>query len=143
MSRVPQGGYIEASSGRIIQQPDLEAESFVLREGQLGPWKLFLPQVNEVESTGLLKSIVLISLLKRAAESVVMHLVPGPGFLLVLIRFCRYFYLCTENGTYCISICVFYSVVGTKEIQGQHHQRRYVPLSKAGLASKLLAWFSF
>lgn len=137
-------GYIEASSGRVIQQPNLEAESFVLR-GQLRPWKLFLPQVKEVESTGLLKSIVLIFLLKRAAESVVMHLIPGPGFLLALIRFCRYLYLCTENGTYCISVCVFYSVVGTKEIQGQHHQRRYVSLSKAGLglASKLLAWFSF
>lgn len=96
-----------------------------------------------MESTGLLKSIVLISLLKRVAEGVVMHLVPGPGFLLVLIRFCRYFYLCTENGTYCISVCVFYSVVGIKEIQGQHHQRRYVALSKSDLVPKPLAWFSF
>ncbi|XP_051661314.1 anomalous homeobox protein isoform X1 [Manacus candei] len=36
LSRVPQGGSIEGSPGRIIQQSDLEVESFILREGQLG-----------------------------------------------------------------------------------------------------------
>ncbi|XP_071619493.1 anomalous homeobox protein isoform X1 [Heliangelus exortis] len=33
--RVPQGGCIGASSGRIIQQPDLDVESFIFSEGQL------------------------------------------------------------------------------------------------------------
>ncbi|XP_057267421.1 anomalous homeobox protein isoform X1 [Pezoporus wallicus] len=43
LSRVPQGGCIEASSGRIIQQSDLEVESFILREGQLGTLESVLP----------------------------------------------------------------------------------------------------
>ncbi|KAK2538005.1 Anhx [Columba livia] len=43
LSRVPQGGCIEASSGRIIQQSDLELESFILREGQLGTMESILP----------------------------------------------------------------------------------------------------
>ncbi|XP_064322438.1 anomalous homeobox protein isoform X1 [Phalacrocorax carbo] len=43
LSRVPQGGCIEASSGRIIQQSDLEVESFILREGQLGTLESNLP----------------------------------------------------------------------------------------------------
>ncbi|XP_065707654.1 anomalous homeobox protein isoform X2 [Patagioenas fasciata] len=43
LSRVPQGGCIEASSGRIIQQSDLELESFILREGQLGTLESILP----------------------------------------------------------------------------------------------------
>ncbi|XP_075626123.1 anomalous homeobox protein isoform X4 [Balearica regulorum gibbericeps] len=43
LSRVPQGGCIEASSGRIIQQSDLEVESFILREGQLGTLEAILP----------------------------------------------------------------------------------------------------
>nr|XP_021145250.1 anomalous homeobox protein isoform X2 [Columba livia] len=43
LSRVPQGGCIGASSGRIIQQSDLELESFILREGQLGTMESILP----------------------------------------------------------------------------------------------------
>ncbi|XP_066834989.1 anomalous homeobox protein [Anser cygnoides] len=43
LSRVPQGGFIEASSGRIIRQSDLEVESFTLREGQLGTLETILP----------------------------------------------------------------------------------------------------
>uniref|UniRef100_A0A8B9PV05 Anomalous homeobox n=1 Tax=Apteryx owenii TaxID=8824 RepID=A0A8B9PV05_APTOW len=43
LSRVPQGGRIEASSGSIIQQSDLEDESFILREEQLGTLEAILP----------------------------------------------------------------------------------------------------
>ncbi|XP_074700698.1 anomalous homeobox protein isoform X2 [Strix aluco] len=43
LSRVPQGGCIEASSGRIIQQSDLEVESFIFREEQLGTLESILP----------------------------------------------------------------------------------------------------
>ncbi|XP_039352183.1 uncharacterized protein LOC120375545 [Mauremys reevesii] len=43
MSRVPGGGCIEASSESISHQADLELESFVLREGQLGSLEAILP----------------------------------------------------------------------------------------------------
>ncbi|XP_055561110.1 LOW QUALITY PROTEIN: anomalous homeobox protein [Falco cherrug] len=43
LSRVPQGGCTEASSGGIIQQSDLEVESFILRERQLGTRETILP----------------------------------------------------------------------------------------------------
>ncbi|XP_053937966.1 anomalous homeobox protein [Cuculus canorus] len=43
LSRVPQGGYIEANSGRLTHQADLEVESFTLREGQLGTLESILP----------------------------------------------------------------------------------------------------
>lgn len=43
LSRVPQGGCTEASSGRTVQQSDLEAEGFTLREGQLGTLESILP----------------------------------------------------------------------------------------------------
>ncbi|XP_044852675.1 anomalous homeobox protein-like [Mauremys mutica] len=43
MSRDPGGGCIEASSESISHQADLELESFVLREGQLGSLEAILP----------------------------------------------------------------------------------------------------
>ncbi|XP_043353998.1 anomalous homeobox protein isoform X9 [Dermochelys coriacea] len=43
VSKVPRGGCIEASSESISHQADLEIESFMLREGQLGPLETILP----------------------------------------------------------------------------------------------------
>ncbi|XP_068767911.1 anomalous homeobox protein isoform X3 [Struthio camelus] len=43
LSRVPQGGCIEASSGSIIQQSHLAVENFILREEQLGTLEAILP----------------------------------------------------------------------------------------------------
>ncbi|CAM5161197.1 unnamed protein product [Eretmochelys imbricata] len=42
-SRVPRGGCTEASSESISHQADLEIESFMLREGHLGPLEAILP----------------------------------------------------------------------------------------------------
>ncbi|XP_043393433.1 anomalous homeobox protein isoform X8 [Chelonia mydas] len=43
VSRVPRGGCTEASSESISHQADLEIESFMLREGHLGPLEAILP----------------------------------------------------------------------------------------------------
>ncbi|XP_014820693.1 PREDICTED: anomalous homeobox protein isoform X3 [Calidris pugnax] len=52
LSRVPQGGCVEASSGRLIQQSDLEIESFILREGQLGTLESILPHSSSLAVLG-------------------------------------------------------------------------------------------
>ncbi|XP_019362396.1 PREDICTED: anomalous homeobox protein [Gavialis gangeticus] len=43
LSWVPPGGCIEASSGSVSQQAELEVGSFILREGQLGSLEAVLP----------------------------------------------------------------------------------------------------